>query len=334
MVRLHSIIVLTFTMVILTASGVSAQTYGRAPRTGDTGPPAPENVGIVQQLGAQVPLDLSFTDHDGQTVTLREVVGAKPTVLILHYNRCPKLCNEVIQAVLGGLNEARRTDPSFVAGGPFNVVFVSIDPRDAPAAARMNRQQFHAQYDGRSDDQPGVWFLTTNHGQGMTDLAEADRKIHTLAEAVGFRYILRARETNYRYDAEAGQWMSEAGVPLSERIRNYDYQHSSGVMLLTPEGSLSKYLLGLTYSGRDLRLGLVDASGGKIGTITDQIAQYCFVYDPISGHYRLTMRLVAVAFTPFMLFVLFLAYRTLRSAQTEQPINPDDHPDFGTAPHA
>ncbi|MCZ2342956.1 MAG: SCO family protein [Bacteroidales bacterium] len=334
MVRFFTTAVLTLTGALLAASGVSAQTYGRAPRTGDLGPPSPENVGIVQQLGAQVPLDLSLTDHDGQTVTLREVVGAKPTVLVLHYNRCPKLCNEVIQAVLGGLNDARRSDPSFVAGGPFNVVFVSIDPRDAPAAARMNRQQFHTQYDGRSDDQPGIWFLTTNHGQGTTNLEEADRKIHQLAEAVGFRYILRARETNYRYDAETGQWMSDAGVPLSDRVRNYDYQHSSGIMLLTPEGSLSKYLLGLTYSGRDLRLGLVDASGGKIGTVTDQIAQFCFVYDPISGHYRLTMRLVAVAFTPFMLFVMFLAYRTLRSARTEQPINPPDYPEPGTAPHA
>jgi protein SCO1/2 len=333
MVRFYHSLVLALTAVALTTAGTSAQTYGRAPRTGDLGPPTPENVGIDQKLGATVPVDLTFSDHDGQEVSLREIIGAKPTVLILHYNRCPKLCNEVIQAVLGGLNEARRTDPSFVAGGPFNVVFVSIDPRDAPNAARMNRQLFQQQYDGRSDDQPGIWFLTANHGQGTTNLDAADRKIHQLAESVGFRYILRFRDTDYQYDPDAGEWKTKTGDALPGRPRTYDYQHSSGVMLLTPEGELSKYLLGLTYSGRDLRLGLVDASGGKIGTLTDQIAQYCFVYDPISGHYRLTMRLVAVAFTPFMLFVMFVAYRTLRSARTEQPIHPDN-PEFGTAPGA
>lgn len=309
--------------VVLTASLASAQFYGKSPTPGDSGPPAPENVGIDQRLGVNLPLDLEFTDQDGEPVRLREVIGAKPTVLVLHYNRCPKLCNEVIQGVLSGLNEARRSDPSFVAGGPFNVVFVSIDPRDAPPAARMNRQMFHAQYDGRSDDQPGVYFLTANNGQG-TDLASADKKIHELAEAIGFRYVLRFRDTDYRYDPDAGEWRTADGKALPERPRSYDYQHSSGVMILTPEGELSKYLLGLTYSDRDLRLALVEASGGKIGTITDQIAQYCFVYDPIKGHYKFTMQAIAVAFAPFMLFVMFMAYRTLRAARSEKPINPGD----------
>ena len=309
----------SFAAVVLAAAGAPAQFYGRAPQTGDAGPPGPDNVDIVQKLGTQVPTGLTFTDHNGNTVTLADAIGGKPTILVLHYNRCPKLCNEVIQGVITGLNDVRRADPAFVAGEKFSVVFVSIDPRDAPATAFKNRQLFHAQYDGRADDQAGVTFLTANHGQG-TDLAAADRKVHELADAVGFKYTLRFRNTDYQYDAAAGEWKTADGKTLPERPRAYDYQHTSGVMVLTPGGTLSKYLLGLTYRPTDVRLALISASEGKLGTeVLDQIRQFCYSYDPKTGHYNIAMRLVAVAFTPFMLGVLFMAYRTLRSARAEAP---------------
>ena len=294
--------------------------YGQAPRSGPAGPPPPENVGYTQRLGGSLPENLTLFDHHGDPVRLHELISGKPTVLIFHYNRCPKLCNKVIQGVLGGLNEARQSDLSFIAGGPFQVVFISIDPRDAPASARKNRLQFHELYDRRSADEPGVWFLTANHGQG-TDLRKADRTIHELASAVGFRYTLRFRNRDYLYDDDASQWLTGDGQPLPEQPRSYDYQHSSGIAILTPDGVISKYLLGLIYPARDLRLSLIEASNGTISrTLSDQIAQYCYVYDSVAGHYRLTMRILAIAFTPFMLFVVYIAFRTMRHAWRESMI--------------
>ena len=309
---------LTLSAALVGAGGAPAQFYGQAPKTGDIGPPQPANVDIVQKLGANVPTGLAFTNHNGDTVSLADAIGGKPTILVLHYNRCPKLCNEVIQGVIAGLNDVRRDDASFVAGEAFNVVFVSIDPRDAPATAFKNRQLFHAQYDGRSDDQPGVTFLTANHGQG-TDLAAADRKIRELADAVGFKYTMRFRNTDYQYDGSSGEWRTADGTALPDRPRAYDFQHTSGIMFLTPDGKLSKYLLGLTYRPTDVRLALVSASDGKLGTMVDQVRQFCYVYDPKTGHYGIAMRLVAVVFTPFMLGVMFMAYRTLRAARSDAP---------------
>lgn len=320
--------------VLLAAAPAAAQTYGKAPMPGEMGPDAPKNVGFDQKLGSTVPLDLELYDHDGKPVTLRQVIGGKPTVLVLHYNRCPKLCNEVIQGLLKAMAGMMRTDPTFVAGGPFNVVFVSIDPKEAPTAAMKSRSLFHLEYDKRADTQPGIWFLTASHGQG-TDVADADRKIHDLAAAVGFRYSLRYQNRDYRYDAAAGKWVTEDGRrELPAEARTYDYGHSPGVIVLTPDGVVSQYLLGLAFDAppqadvefrrRDVRMALVAASGGTIGDLSDAIAPYCFAYDKKSGHYAMTMRYVAVLFAPVYLFVAYLAYRTIRQLVREPALRPGE----------
>lgn len=294
------------------------QTYGKAPTPGDKGPDAPANVDYEQKLGGRVPLDLELTDHDGKPVKLGDAFGGKPTVFVLHYNRCPKLCNEVIHGLIDAMNDARRADAGFVAGGPFNVVLVSVDPREAPPAARKNRELFHQMYDRRDSATPGVWFLTASHGQG-TDVADADRKIHQLAEAVGFKYSLRFRNKDYEYTPETG-WQTADGRTLPPEPRNYDYGHAPGLVFLTPDGKVSKYLLKLNPTPRDFRMAVVDASGGKVGTLSDKIAQYCFVYDDVKGHYRVTMRWIGVAFAPVYVLVVWIAYRTWRSMRAETPL--------------
>lgn len=313
--------VFTLLAAIGGSGNARGQTYGKAPTPGEKGPDAPANVDYEQKLGATVPLDLELFDHDGKAVKLGDAIGGKPTVFVLHYNRCPKLCNEVISGLIDALNDARRTDPAFVAGGPFNVVLVSVDPREAPPAVRKNRELFHQQYDRRSSDTPGVWFLTASHGQG-TDVADADRKIHRLAEAVGFKYSLRFRNKDYEYTPEGGWKTADGRLTLPAEPRSYDYAHAPGLVFLTPAGTVSKYLLRLNPPARDFRLAVVDASGGKVGTLSDKIAQYCFVYDDIKGHYRFTMKWVAVAFTPVYLLAIYLVYRTVRQMRSEVPLAP------------
>jgi len=316
-------LLLTALGLSLAAAPAAAQrmSYGQAPIPGDTGPPEPKDVGFDQKLGLTVPLDLEFTDHLGKPVVLRDLVGGKPTILVLAYYRCPKLCSEVLTGLLSGLKESMDADSAFVAGGPFNVITVSIDPREAPGLARAKRQSFVEHYDKRAEDAPGWSFLTASHGQG-TDLVDADRKIHKLADAVGFRYTLRSKNAEYHFNGESGQWATTEGRELSERARDYDYAHASGIVFLSPEGKITNYLLGIRYAGVEIRGSVENARGGSVSPLIQQVSQYCFVYDDVKGHYRPTMRFLALVSLPFVALVGFLAVRTAVRAKREKPLLP------------
>src|SRR5256885_13211612 len=135
----------------------------------------------------------------------------------------------------------------FTAGKEFEVVIVSFDPRETAELAASKKDSYLQRY-GRAGAASGWHFLTGEEGQ-----------IRRLAEAVGFRY---------RFDPAQNQFI-----------------HASGIMILTPQGRLSRYFYDVRYSGRDLRLGLVEASHNKIGSPVDQILLYCFHYDPTLGKY-------------------------------------------------
>lgn len=321
MIRLAA---LTLAVALSAAYPAVAQrmSYGKAPLPGESGPADPSNVDYEQRLGEKLPLDLTLYDHHGQPISLREVAGGKPTVLVMAYFRCPRLCNEVMTDLLDALKEVRRKDPAFVAGGPFNFVVVTIDPKESPVThARPRRQAFGHEYDGRTEDTPGVWFLSASHGQG-TDLEDADRKIHELSTAVGFRYTLHQRGRDYEYHTDDGKWYTRDGRPLGERAKDYDYQHAPGAVFIAPDGTITRYLLGLKYDPTTVRRAIVEASAGTVGTLSDKVGFYCFAYDNVKGHYKPTMRVVGLAAAPFAVLVLFLAGRTIRRGMREQPLTP------------
>ncbi len=319
---------IALTVASLFAAPAAAQrmSYGKAPMPGDLGPPSPENVDYIQRLGEYAPLDLTFYDHTGKPVNLRDISAGKPTILVMAYYRCPRLCNEVLVGLLDALKAVHKSDSKFVAGGPFNLVVVSVDPKEDPLTlARPRRSAFLAEYDKRPEDQPGVWFLSASHGQG-TDLAGADRTIHQLADAVGFKYTLRQRGREYEYDAADGQWVTADGRVMGERARDYDYQHAPGVVFLAPDGKITRYLLGITFDPTTVRRATVEASGGKVGTLADKVAFLCFAYDDVKGHYRIAMRVLALVAVPFVFLVGFIAYRAVRSARRETPLAPGEGP--------
>jgi len=136
-------------------------------------------------------------------------------------------------------------------GRDFDVVAVSIDPGESHELAAAKRASVVESY-GRPGAEAGWRFLTGD--------ASA---IDALADAVGFRYL---------YDAEIDE-----------------YAHAAGIMLLTPDGVLSRYFYGLEYPPRDVRLGLVEASEGRIGSLVDQILLFCYHYDPQTGKYGLVI---------------------------------------------
>jgi len=146
---------------------------------------------------------------------------------------------------------------SFTPGRDYEVVFVSFDPRETPAMAAQKKESAVSHF-GRRDTASGWHFLT-----GSTESIDA------LTKAANFRY--------------------------SFDIRANIFAHASGIMLLTPDGRISRYFYGVEYPSRDVRLGLVDASAGKIGTPIDHLLLFCFEYNPESARYSATiLRIVRI----------------------------------------
>ena len=227
-------------------AGVWAVPCGWAHQPAQHIPALLRDVGLDQQLGDAVPLDLQWRDETSVPVRLRDYIHEQPVILTLAYYNCPNLC----PLVLNGLIRALRV-LSLTVGEDFTVLTVSIDPRDTPEQAAAQKHLYLQRY-GRASAAHGWHFLT----------GDADA-IQRLTQAVGFHYT---------YDTAQDQ-----------------YAHASGIMVLTPQGVLARYLYGVEYAPRDLRLGLVEAAKGTIGTPIDQLLLYCYHYDPRTGTYGLVI---------------------------------------------
>lgn len=153
---------------------------------GQSSPENPLEVTYVQNLNAQVPLDLVFRDEGGQPVALREALGGKPAVLVFAYYDCPMLCT----LVLNGLTEALQA-VEFDVGEQFRVVTVSIDPREGPELAAAKKAAYMEAY-GR----PGA-------AEGWSFLTGEEQVIASLAEVAGFQYV---------YDEVTDQFAHPAGI--------------------------------------------------------------------------------------------------------------------------
>ena len=187
-------------------------------------------------------------------------------------------CPMLCSLVLNGLASGLKP-VSLDPGEDFTMITVSIDPKETPDLAAASRESYSARY-GHPGAQSGWHFLTGD-----------ESAIRSLAGAVGFRYA---------FDAGTGQ-----------------FAHPSVVMVLTPDGRLSRYLMGVEYAPRDLRLALVESSEGKIGTLADALMLLCYRYDPASGRYgALTLRLVrtggALTVLAMSIFVFVMLRRDSR----------------------
>lgn len=229
-------------MVSLLASVATAQMIG-APDTKRVKPPGLEHVGIDQRLDEQVPLDLQFQDETGKTVKLGDYFhDGRPVVLNLVYYQCPMLCGEVLQ----GLSAAAKV-LKFTPGSEYEIVTISIDPRENFALAAQKKANYMKRL-GRPGAEAGWHFLVGQKPQ-----------IEQLADALGW---------HYQYDPKTDQ-----------------FAHAAGVILVTPKGRIAQYYYGVEYSARDLRLGIIEASQNKIGTLADEVLLYCYHYDPRTGKY-------------------------------------------------
>lgn len=227
----------------LVAALVAALAIPAIAQTSANAPQLPGNVSIAQKLNTQIPLDLMFRDEQGKVVRLKDLFGkGRPVLLNFVYFRCPMLCPMVLQGTTESLTHLK-----FDIGREFDVITVSIDPRDQAKTAAEMKERYIRRY-GRLDSAPS-WHFLTGH----------ETAIDKLAESVGFQYA---------YDSRTDQ-----------------FAHGAALLVLTPDGRTSRYFYGFEYKPRDLRLAIVEASQGKIGTAVDQFLLLCFHYDPTTGKY-------------------------------------------------
>ena len=213
-----------------------------------------QSVGVRPELLKQVGIDQKLNQSIPLDLTFRDENGA-PVQLGQFFGQKPVVltlvyynCPMLCTQVLNGV-ESSLKELSTDIGNQYDVVTISIDPTESHVLAKTKKEMYVGMY-GRPGAAQGWHFLTGDEPQ-----------IKQLADAVGFRYA---------YDPDTKQ-----------------FAHASAIMLLTPEGKISRYFYGIQYPTRDLRLGLVEASEGKIGSPVDQVLLFCYHYDPKTGKYGL-----------------------------------------------
>ncbi len=228
---------------------------GMAPEATQMGPTndAPsvlKGVGIDQHLNQQLPLNLTFTDDAGKQVQLASYFGKKPAILALVYYRCPMLCSEELDGLTSALKMV-----SFVPGKDFNILVVSIDPSEGTDLAAAKKKYYLKMY-GHPQTANGWHFMTGTQAN-----------IDALTKAVGFRYVK----------------LSVPGSSLTQ------YAHASAIQIVTPQGKLAQYYMGVEYSPKDMLLGLNEASSNRIGSPVDNILTYCYHYNPQTNTHDLVI---------------------------------------------
>lgn len=213
-----------------------------------------QSVGVRPDLLKQVGIDQKLNQSVPLNLTFRDEHG-QTVQLGQYFGQKPVIltlvyynCPMLCTQVLNGVEVGLKGIPLDI-GKQFNVVTVSIDPSEGHVLADVKQEMYTGMY-GRPGAAQGWHFLTGDEPQ-----------IKQLADAVGFRYA---------YDPDTKQ-----------------FAHASAIMILTPEGKISRYFYGIQFPARDLRLGLVEASEGKIGSPVDAVLLFCYHYDPHTGKYGL-----------------------------------------------
>jgi protein SCO1/2 len=258
---------------------------------GDQLPAVLQRVSVAQHLNGQLPLDAAFVDETGKAVTLGTYFnGKRPAVFALVYYTCPMLCSEELDGLTSAL-EMVKLQP----GKDFDVVVVSIDPADTPAAGAAKKALYLKRY-GRPETAAGWHYLT---GQKPA--------IDAVTQAVGFGY-LRVQGPDGKMD---------------------QFAHASSIQLVTPQGRMAQYYLGVEYSPKDIMLGLIEASGNKIGSPVANILTYCYHYDPTTNKHSIIVArvvqlggMVTVAGLGGFMFLMFR--RDLKLGREHDPLQRAD----------
>ncbi len=226
----------------------AANAFGQAMTKGIMSPPANVRPPYLENVGIEQHLNAQVSPD----LSFIDDTG-RPVKLGDYFGKKPLILNLVYYncpmlcgEALAGLSASMKMI-KFDVGNQFDVVTVSFNPKETPQIAAAKKADYLKRY-GRPNAAAGWHFLTG-----------PPESINALTKAVGFQY---------QYDATKDQ-----------------YAHATAIMVLTPQGRISRYFYGVDFPPKDLRLGLVEASEGKIGNAVDQVLLYCYHYDPTAGKY-------------------------------------------------
>ena len=233
----------------LTLALAQASAFAQAPaREGPLVPvPTAPVARFTQRLDAPLPLAAAFTDSEGRAVRLADEITRRPprpTLLMLGYHRCPQLCTLATQGVLEALRQAG------LSASAARVLFVSIDP-DETAADAASRRQVDLQYASL------IAGATRPEAPDIERLVGSPASIAALARSVGFAY-----------------------QPGDAAAR---FSHPAGVVVVTPDGRVARYLMGVRFDPLELGHAVADAAGGQVGATSDRVALLCAHFDPRAG---------------------------------------------------
>jgi len=271
---------------------LAAAAWGQAMSKGIMSPPASVRPPYLQNVGIEQHLDGQVPSD----LTFVDDAG-RSVKLGDYFGKKPLVlhlvyynCTMLCGEALAGLTGAMKM-VKFDLGNEFDVITVSFDPRETPGMAAAKKQDYIKRY-GRPGAASGWHFLT-----GSAD------SINALTKAVGFQY---------QYDPRINQ-----------------YAHATAIMVLTPQGRISRYFYGVDYPPKDLRLGLVEASQNKIGNAVDQVLLYCYHYDPAAGKYGAIvsnmLRLgaaITILLLGLLLFILFRLEKIAPQRKRTDPLKP------------
>jgi protein SCO1 len=262
--------------VLLAVVLLAACAWGQGMNNGIMGAPANTRPPRLENVGIEQHLDAQVPSD----LVFRDETG-KSVKLGDYFGRKPLIlnlvyynCTMLCGEALAGLASAMRL-VKFDVGNEFDVITVSFDPRETPEMAAAKKKDYVERY-GRANAAAGWHFLT-----GSPD------SINALTKAVGFQY---------QYDSKTNQ-----------------YAHATAIMVLTPQGRISRYFYGVDFPPKDLRMGLVEASENKIGNAVDAVLLYCYHYNPETGKYGAMvaniLRLAAVATILILGAMFFILWR-------------------------
>jgi protein SCO1/2 len=267
--------------VFFGALSIHAQQYSSSPSSmGQAAQQLPsflKHSGIEQHLNNPLPLNTVFTDEQGNTAALAHWMGNAPVILVFVYYRCTMLCPEVLHGLAAALKDSR-----LVPGKAYDVITVSIDPGDSPSDAAAEKAKFVREV-GLTGIDKAAHFLTGN-----------EASIKAISNATGFHFVR---------------------VPGPDGQMN-QFAHPTVIMFATPDGRLSKYIAGVEYQSRDLRLAILDASQHKISNPTDLILLYCCSYNPATGKYSVAvLRVLSIAGVFTLILIAGMIWLLMRKPQ-------------------
>ncbi len=223
----------------------SPKYYDPSQTTSNGLPDALQKIGIEQKLGEPLPLETEFKDENGRTVKLGDFFNQGRPIVLAFVYY---ECPMLCNEVLNGLTGTLK-GISFDAGKEFDVVAISFDARenDKPDLAKNKKESYMSRY-GRPGTEKGWHFLTGT--QASIDAA---------TKAAGF---------GFQWDEKSKQ-----------------FAHAGGIMIVTPEGKMSRYFYGIDYSPKDVKFGVIESAEHKVGNAAEKLLLYCYHYDPSTGRY-------------------------------------------------